>query len=616
MFKYALSFLLIFSSFATYSQTTIKRIDSLIVVARLINNVEASRRLLDTIQKESKSINYQNGLADCVLVGSVDLFNSGKYGEALKSTYDGEETVLSTKDNSKIAHLLALRGNCFNNLLFFEESKKCLTEAKNYADRIEKDELKHFSLARIYRIMAANFNRLAKVKNLDSALYYQKKSYQSLNKIKLNSQNQIGSIIQTAAIGQILFEMGKIDSSKYYYQTSLTQVKKLNLAKYAFEGLMGLGDIALKANQLNGALNNYTKAFQCSQLTKNPAHAKRAYQALANTYERIGETNKSLQNLKKYVKIADSIAFNDVLEARIPIKYIIQERESKMRQENELNKLWLIFTISIATLSLIIVYILYKNIKGSKKSNDALQLINLKMLGQNDYLHQTLNSLEESNEENTVMMQVITHDLRSPMAAIVGLAGFILQEPNLSAENKSMLSLIHTSGTDSLQFISEILEKNSKSTVLKKDAVDLFELLNYCTIQLRYKAKDKNQTLNFNGESLVISINRGKVWRVLNNLLANAIKFSPLGAHINISLSGQKDFALIAIEDNGIGIPNDLKDQIFNARMEGKREGTEGEKSFGLGLAICKEIIEAHHGEIWFQNNALRGCTFFVSLPK
>ncbi len=72
----------------------------------------------------------------------------------------------------------------------------------------------------------------------------------------------------------------------------------------------------------------------------------------------------------------------------------------------------------------------------------------------------------------------------------------------------------------------------------------------------------------------------------------------------------------ISFKDHGIGIPDKLKNQIFHMFTDAKRPGTEGEKSFGLGLSICQQIIEKHNGRLWFKSDTENGTTFYFSLPK
>ena len=102
---------------------------------------------------------------------------------------------------------------------------------------------------------------------------------------------------------------------------------------------------------------------------------------------------------------------------------------------------------------------------------------------------------------------------------------------------------------------------------------------------------------------------------MISNLVANAIKFSPTGAIINVKMEHDANRVLIEVSDHGIGIPAELHDKIFDMFTEAKRPGTAGEQAFGLGLAISKQIVEAHGGKIWFESDPMKGTTFFVDLP-
>ncbi|MEP6613095.1 MAG: ATP-binding protein, partial [Mucilaginibacter sp.] len=115
-------------------------------------------------------------------------------------------------------------------------------------------------------------------------------------------------------------------------------------------------------------------------------------------------------------------------------------------------------------------------------------------------------------------------------------------------------------------------------------------------------------------EDLLIS--REKIWRVIGNLISNAIKFSPAGETIFVKAVVANNELRISVNDAGIGIPANVQDKVFNMFTEAKRPGTAGEKSFGLGLSISKQIIENHDGKIWFESDGKTGTTFYISLPR
>ncbi|MFT3700854.1 MAG: HAMP domain-containing sensor histidine kinase [Agriterribacter sp.] len=140
-------------------------------------------------------------------------------------------------------------------------------------------------------------------------------------------------------------------------------------------------------------------------------------------------------------------------------------------------------------------------------------------------------------------------------------------------------------------------------------------LLQYCVALLKEKADEKNQQINLQTEPLIINANRQKVWRVISNLVNNAIKFSPQNSAIDIAMERRPASVVISIEDAGIGIPENIKERMFTNDIEISRPGTSGEESHGLGLIISKTIMEEHKGKIWFESYVGKGTIFYVEFP-
>ena len=113
-----------------------------------------------------------------------------------------------------------------------------------------------------------------------------------------------------------------------------------------------------------------------------------------------------------------------------------------------------------------------------------------------------------------------------------------------------------------------------------------------------------------------ILFSRRKLRSIIYDLVSNAIKFSPEGSAILVMAIDLENEIQVSVKDHGIGIPEKLKNQVFNMFTDAKRPGTAGEKSFGLGLSICKQIIEDHDGRIWFESDTENGTSFNFTLPK
>jgi signal transduction histidine kinase len=101
----------------------------------------------------------------------------------------------------------------------------------------------------------------------------------------------------------------------------------------------------------------------------------------------------------------------------------------------------------------------------------------------------------------------------------------------------------------------------------------------------------------------------------LNNLISNAIKFSPPGRPVQVRAARQGEVVIISVVDQGPGIPADERDKLFRWLSRTTVRSTAGEKSTGLGLAISQKIVQGHGGKIWVESQVGQGSTFYVSLP-
>jgi len=249
-------------------------------------------------------------------------------------------------------------------------------------------------------------------------------------------------------------------------------------------------------------------------------------------------------------------------------------------------------------------------------SRTKLKSLNQKISFKNQELHKILQELEKSQRENSWIMKVLAHDLRGTITGSIHLYEIFIHNKNLSPEEKKMLELLEESNQDALKTISDLLRIKSESGNLKRESTALDKLIIESTTLLQYKANEKSQVLKTNLFSKYIPINREKMRRVFDNILSNAIKFSASGSNIFVEMiEKDENSILIKISDSGIGIPDEYKTKIFKLDPEIRREGTFGEESFGLGLYICKQILDEHNGKIWIENNLNQGTVFYIELP-
>jgi len=346
---------------------------------------------------------------------------------------------------------------------------------------------------------------------------------------------------------------------------------------------------------------------------------------MAGYYQYKNQPEKAIAHFNAYDAIKDSLnkATQKLKENNVTQQFKDFENQStinNLKSDNQLQQTYLIIALIYAVMALVIIMLIFSNWKRSKNNVKTLSELNVTVTEQKHQLEQSLTELELNGKEKDRILRAVSHDLRNPIGGIASLTALMLMEPGLDAEQVELLQLIQSTTNNSLELINEILEATGvlSAKTVNKQYVDINVLLSHSVELLRFKAAEKNQKIMLHvleaPEELYIS--REKIWRVFSNLISNAIKFSPQGAVITAKVTIEKGDIQIAVNDHGIGIPNEIKGEVFQMFTEAKRPGTAGEKSFGLGLSISKQIIESHNGEIWFDSDPIEGTTFYVRLKK
>lgn len=230
--------------------------------------------------------------------------------------------------------------------------------------------------------------------------------------------------------------------------------------------------------------------------------------------------------------------------------------------------------------------------------------------------------LKMFDEQKNRFLGMAAHDIRNPIHGILMYSDFLLDETKdiLGREHLEFIALIRKFSGFIFQIVDEMLDVSvieSGKLILDRYPVNLTELV-HANIQLnQILAQKKKIRIQFKCECDLpeISIDAGKINQVLTNLLSNAVKFSYSDTQIEIRLFKKDDFAVIAVQDQGQGIPEIELHNIFEPFQRTSVKTTEGEKSSGLGLAIACKVAQEHGGKLWVESQVGRGSTFFLSLP-
>lgn len=230
--------------------------------------------------------------------------------------------------------------------------------------------------------------------------------------------------------------------------------------------------------------------------------------------------------------------------------------------------------------------------------------------------------LSRLNQKKDDLVRMVSHDIKNPLTGIIGLVKLMRESDKISAEEQiQMLSVVEESGSNLLNMVREVLDRESKKTepeTLDYSTVQVSELLERVISMNKAKSVVKEISLTFKVQpnKLQAVIDENKVEIAVNNLVANALKFTPSKGKIRVKASLNDDHLLFEVIDTGIGIPKKMQSDLFKDTMKTSRKGTSGEVGTGLGLDIVQLYVELHGGEIWVESELDKGTKFFIKIPQ
>jgi PAS domain S-box-containing protein len=238
-----------------------------------------------------------------------------------------------------------------------------------------------------------------------------------------------------------------------------------------------------------------------------------------------------------------------------------------------------------------------------------------------ELLNNRIAELEQLNSAKDNFISILSHDLRAPFTSILGFSDVLLQESGLSDKEKTeYLRYINESSHTQLQLINYLLDWSRLQTGrLKLDLqrVHAQSIVYNCVSLLTGMAVRKNINIKVNiPDTLFINADERLLSQVLTNLISNAIKFSEEHDTVEINAGIFNDeFVEFVVKDEGVGISEINRDRLFNIGKLFSIEGTKGEKGTGMGLALARQIVEKHNGEIWFYTSEGEGSEFHFTVP-
>ncbi len=373
-------------------------------------------------------------------------------------------------------------------------------------------------------------------------------------------------------------------------------------------------------------LNNFTAAEEYAEksyaLSKEIHFVDGTKNALKNLYELYKEKDdfdKALKYHERFQKLTDSILKVEDKKnlSALLTKIEFDEKKRKLIQKNELARAqqnrYIVLAIIVLCIICCIVFIQWKNTKLYEKLNVQLQFEKEK-LEHNELV------LKEANRTKDKLFSIIGHDLRSPIGAFQGLLTLFNQNEIDEDEFVSFIPKLE-SDLDSISFMLNNLlswgrsQMNGDTTTPEVMEVEsLFkENINLLSEVAHNKAI---AVVNKVTSEALIWADVNQIDIVFRNLLSNALKFTRDHGVITVGMHEKEDTWQFYVKDTGVGMDKETQEKIFAKSETHSTYGTNNEKGTGLGLNLCKEMVQKNNGTIWVESKVNIGSCFYFELPK
>lgn len=560
------------------------------------------------------NIHFEKGMALCYLTMGVAYEMQGLYPEALNSHLQGLR--LSEK-----LGLDGLSGNFYGDIAIVYSDMGDYLHAIGYERRSLESARKYHARDGI----AAAYCNLAEY-------YADDKLYDSAIRYNEHALAIAEAIHDTVALGASLQGLGQDYTGLSQPQKALPPLQRsLEIAQISQDAAgaaidrNSLAEAYLRLGKYRKSIDESTQALKSAEAIHSSDIEKASCDLLYKDYQALKDLKDALYYRNREIALHDSL-YNLAKEKQVKKLQDDYELEQKQHQIDLLSKdreiqsheiaknrirQYLIF--GGALLLALWVFFLVNSNRQIQKLNRLLQARN------NEVLHKN-KQLEELNAIKNKLLSIIGHDLRSPVSTLKGFVD-LLKASAITPEQISYFSGKMSESLEGTYYLLENLLNWAKSQMegMQPDArqFDLGTVIRRNMELAKHRAGAKNITLQSQGIENPPPVYADEVMidMVIRNLVDNALKFSRGGDTVTITAGNKGRDTLITVGDTGVGIPPEAQTKIFSTTLTHTTMGTSREKGSGLGLSLCKELVEKNGGTIRFASEPGKGTTFIITLP-
>ena len=568
---------------------------------------QAALDLAEEIENEKLTRNYLNN------VGLI-YERKGNYSIAMEY-YHRALSMIDEKKNKGTASIL------LNNIGLIHAHESDHKKALQYFEKslsIERELKNKLGISMALTNVGEQYSDLGQG---GKALRY----YDEALLISESIDDKIGVSMLLCNIGEVHLNDNLYELALDYFPKSLKIAEEIGDKESVACVLNNIGKVKLKLGYYNESISYCMKGLRIAQKMGAKDVVKEIYKTLAESHAEIGNYKRAFDYHKYYKEATDSIYSEQKSKQIIELstQYETQKRETEVAllKEQQARNEAIIKQNSIlgwggAVIILLVSVIAFILFSSNRQKHAYSQQLEEEVAKRTKELELSNQELLKSNKELERFAYIASHDLKEPLRNIVSFTRLIERrlKDSVSAEINEFLSFVINNSRQMHILIEDVLEFSRIENIGSESSViDLNEVLKTVVGVLGSTVKEKNVSIELKPLPKVRA-NSSQIFLVIKNLVENGIKYNKNpNPVIHIESEIENGFHHISVADNGIGIEEQYFDNIFGMF---KRLHNRGEyQGSGLGLSICKKIIQNLGGEIWVESTAGKGSKFVFSLP-
>ena len=558
-----------------------------------------------------QEIAHPSGIAECLNHIGVISSLRGDYPSALDAYYQALEIQKEVGDKSGLAYT-------YQNIGVIHDQQNDFEKTLEYYERsleLRQELGETRGIAQIIYNMGIVYHEMGEY---SKAYYY----YSEALEMKEQLGDQRGVADGYLNIGRLYDDQEAHREAISYQDKALKIAQQTNSSWIKVNALIGLGGSYTSLKSYEVAKRYLDEAMLISKKSNLIEGIRESARFLTIVEREMGNYKKAYEAHELYHQILDSLSNEEVAMqiAFMEAEYRFEQERDSIQFENERERLRLdqqlanqrnakVATIVTAIVLLILLVILYGYYRFKSQAINRLSQLNRRIQESND-------SLQRLNEEKNNLIGIVAHDLKNPLSAIMGAISMIEKE-GLGENDRKLMHLISDTSSRMSTMISGILnvqaiEKRLEEK-LKLVQYDLSESVAKVVKVFVPVAAQKKIKLNTElGKHITILADDRFVVQVVENLISNAIKFSPFNKEVSVVLKKKRGKVRLEVRDEGPGLSSSDKKKLFQRFQRLSAKPTGNESSTGLGLSIVKEVVEKMDGKVWAESALGVGTSFFV----